>query len=61
MEYQLLETFIVLSEVRNITKCAHLLYKTQPTITKRLQQLDSVKMLWEFFWHEKGDLGIKAT
>ena len=41
MEYQLLETFIVLSEVRNITKCAHLLYKTQPTITKRLQQLES--------------------
>mgnify|MGYP003228809925 CR=1 FL=1 len=41
MDYQLLETFIVLSEVRNITKCAHLLYKTQPTITKRLQQLES--------------------
>lgn len=41
MDYQLLETFIVVSEVKNLTKAAHLLYKTQPTISSRIQQLEN--------------------
>lgn len=60
MEYQLLETFIVLSEVRNITKCAHLLYKTQPTITKRLQQLESA-LGYALLVREKGKQEIELT
>lgn len=60
MDYQLLETFIVLSEVRNITKCANLLYKTQPTITKRLQQLEG-ELGYSLLVREKGKQEIELT
>lgn len=60
MDYQLLETFIVISEVRNITKCSRLLYKTQPTITKRLQQLES-EVGYSLIVREKGKQEISLT
>ena len=40
MDYDLFETYIVLCETRNITKTAELLYKTQPAISSRIQQLE---------------------
>lgn len=42
MDYELLETFIVISETLNITKTANILFKTQPTISKRIQKLESI-------------------
>lgn len=46
--------------------CCHraisfLVYHTKGKKDRETIYLDSVKMLWEFFLHEKGDLGIKAT
>lgn len=40
MDYELLETFVVLCETENITKTAAMLYKTQPAISNRIRLLE---------------------
>ena len=60
MEYQLLETFIVISEVRNLTKASRLLYKTQPTISNRIQQLED-KLGYSLIVREKGKQEVELT
>lgn len=60
MEYQLLETFIVISEVRNLTRASRLLYKTQPTISNRIQQLEDM-LGYSLIVREKGKQEIELT
>lgn len=40
MNYGQLEAFVVLCETENITKTSEILYKTQPTISSRIKQLE---------------------
>ena len=42
LDYNLIETFIVVCEVKNLTRASQLLYKTQPTITNRIQILEDL-------------------
>ena len=41
MDHDLFETYVVLCETGSITKTADLLYKTQPAISARIQQLEN--------------------
>lgn len=40
MDYFLLETFLVVCETLNLTKAAEVIYKTQPTISHRIKDLE---------------------
>lgn len=60
LEYQLLETFLVVSEVRNLTKASSILYKTQPTISNRIQQLEK-EVGYALLVREKGRQEIELT
>lgn len=60
MEYQLLETFLIVSEVRNLTKASSILYKTQPTISNRIQQLEK-EVGYALLVREKGRQEIELT
>ena len=60
LEYQLLETFLVVSEVRSLTKASSILYKTQPTISNRIQQLEK-EVGYALLVREKGRQEIELT
>lgn len=60
MDYQQIETFIVISEVRNLTRASHILYKTQPTISNRIQQLED-SLGYSLLVREKGRQEIELT
>ena len=60
MDYQLIETFIVISEVKNLTRASEILYKTQPTISNRIQQLENI-LGYSLLIREKGKQQIELT
>lgn len=60
MDYQQIETFIVISEVRNLTRASRILYKTQPTISNRIQQLED-SLGYALLVREKGKQEIELT
>lgn len=60
MDYDMFETFIILCETGNITKTAELLYKTQPAISSRIQQLEDA-LGYTLIKRERGKKTIKLT
>ncbi len=60
MDYNLFETFVVLCETNSITKTAELLYKTQPAISARIQQLEN-ELGCTLIHREKGKKNISLT
>ncbi|PXV91193.1 DNA-binding transcriptional LysR family regulator [Lachnotalea glycerini] len=60
MDYDLLETFVLLCENRNLTKTAELLYKTQPTITSRIKTLEE-KLGYSLIVRGKGKKNVEIT
>lgn len=60
MDYQQIETFIVISEVRNLTRASRILYKTQPTISNRIQQLEE-ELGYSLLVRKKGKQEIELT
>lgn len=60
MDYDAFETYIVLCETGNITKTAELLYKTQPAISSRIQQLEK-SLGYTLVKREKGKKIITLT
>ena len=60
MDYDAFETYIVLCETGNITKTAELLYKTQPAISSRIQQLEK-SLGYTLIKREKGKKTITLT
>ena len=60
MDYALIETFIVVCEVRNLTKAANLLYKTQPTISNRIVMLEKF-LGFSLFTRHKGKQEVELT
>lgn len=60
MDYMLLETFVIVSETLNLTKASELLFKTQPTITNRINKLESA-LGFSLFIRQKGRRTIELT
>lgn len=60
MDYDLFETYIVLCETGNITKTAELLHKTQPAVSKRIQQLED-QLGFTLIQRSKGKKEISIT
>lgn len=60
MDYPLIETFIVVSEVRNLTQASQILYKTQPTISNRIRQLENI-LGYSLIVRDKGYKEITLT
>lgn len=60
MDYSLIETFIVVCEVGTLTRTSELLYKTQPTISNRIQQLENI-LGYSLLVREKGRQEIELT
>jgi len=60
MDYHLLETFLTVCETRNLTTASKLLYKTQPTITNRINQLEE-ELGFDLFIREKGNKSVTIT
>lgn len=60
IDYDLIETFIVISEVKSLTKASELLYKTQPTISNRIQQLENI-LGFSLFIRQKGKQIVEIT
>lgn len=60
MDYSLIETFVVICEVKNLTRASELLYKTQPTISNRIQQLENM-LGYSLLVREKGKQEIQLT
>jgi len=60
MDYDLFETYVVLCETGSITKTAELLYKTQPAISSRIQQLEH-ELGCTLIHREKGKKSISLT
>ena len=60
MDHDLFETYVVLCETGSITKTADLLYKTQPAISARIQQLEN-ELGCTLVHREKGKKSIILT
>lgn len=60
MDRELFETFAVLCETGSITRTAELLYKTQPAISSRIQQLEQ-ELGCTLVHREKGKKNITLT
>lgn len=60
MDYHLLETFLTVCETKNLTTASELLYKTQPTISNRIKQLEDT-LGFDLFIREKGKKSITIT
>ena len=60
MDHDLFETYVVLCETGSITKTADLLYKTQPAISARIQQLEN-ELGCTLVHREKGKKNIILT
>ena len=60
MDYNLIETFIIVCEVRNLTKASELLYKTQPTVSNRIKQLENI-LGFSLFIRHKGKQEVEIT
>lgn len=60
MDHDLFETYVVLCETGSITKTAELLYKTQPAISARIQQLEN-ELGCTLVHREKGKKNIILT
>lgn len=60
MDYDLFETYVVLCETGSITKTAELLYKTQPAISARIQQLEH-ELGCTLIHREKGRKNLSLT
>ena len=60
LDYNLIETFIVVGEVKNLTRASQLLYKTQPTITNRIQILEDL-LGYSLIIRQKGKQEIEIT
>lgn len=60
MDYHLLETFLTVCETRNLTTASDLLYKTQPTISNRIKQLEET-LGFDLFIREKGKKSVSIT
>ena len=60
MDYELLETFVVLCETKSITRTAELLYKTQPGISGRIRQLEEL-LGYTLVLREKGKKNVQIT
>jgi len=60
MDYDLLETFVILCENKNLTKTSELLYKTQPTISSRISVLEE-KLGFALIVRGKGKKNIEIT
>ena len=51
MNSEIIRTFITLSEEKSYVKAAYSLFVTQPTVTKRIKELES-EMREEGFWND---------
>ena len=60
MDYDLFETYVILCETGSITRTAELLYKTQPAISSRIQQLEQ-ELGYTLVHREKGKKNISLT
>ena len=60
MDYDLLETFVILCENKNLTKTSELLYKTQPAISNRIKTLEN-KLGFSLIIRGKGKKNIEIT
>lgn len=60
MDYDLLETFVLLCESESLTKTSNLLYKTQPTISSRIKTLEE-KLGFSLIVRSKGKKSIEIT
>lgn len=60
MDFQQLQTFILLCETENLTHTSELLYKTQPAITKRIQLLEE-ELGFHLVQRSKGKKSITVT
>lgn len=60
MDFTQLETFIVLCETENITHAAEILFKTQPTVSSRIQLLEE-ELGFRLINRSKGKKNISIT
>lgn len=60
MDYELLETFVVLCETKSITRTSELMYKTQPAISGRIRQLEDL-LGYTLVLREKGKKSVRIT
>lgn len=60
MDYNLIETFIVIGEIKNLSRASKLLYKTQPTISNRIQQLEDI-LGYSLIVRKRGKQSIEIT
>lgn len=60
MDYVLIETFVVVSDTRNLTRASEILFRTQPTITNRIKTLENI-LGFDLLTRNKGKRNITLT
>lgn len=60
MDYVLLETFVVVSDTRNLTRASEILFRTQPTITNRIKTLEN-QLGFDLLSRNKGKRNVNLT